>query len=78
MQGCKEVEGGERWSNVDRDRVLVVDERVLWRPFGEAEVIAKLPVELAEGGEARTCPSVWLGEIVLRREPEVSIGYFSV
>ena len=73
LQCCKEVEGGERWSNVDRDRVLIVDEHVLWRPFGEAEVVAKLPVELAEGGEARTHPSSWLGEIVLRGEPEVRI-----
>ena len=74
LQCCKEVEGGERWSNVDRDRVLVVDEHVIWRPFGEAEVSAKLPVELAEGGKALTHPSIWLGEIVLRGEPEVSVG----
>jgi hypothetical protein len=76
LQCCKEVEGGERWSNVDRrDRVRVIlDEHVIWRPFNEAEVAAKLPVELAEGGKALTHPSIWLGEIVLRGEPEVSVG----
>ena len=64
LQCCKEVEGGERWSNVNRrGRVrIILDEHVIWRPFNEAEVAAKLLVELAERGEARTRPSVWLGE----------------
>ena len=76
LQCCKEVEGGERWCNVvRRDRIRVVlGGRVIWRPFNEAEVAAKLLVELAERGEARTRPSVWLSEIMLRGEPEVSIG----
>ena len=68
LQCCKEVEGGERWSNVDRrDRVRVIlDGHVIWRPFNEAEVAAKLLVELAEGGKTLTHPSIWLEEIVLR------------
>jgi hypothetical protein len=68
--------GGGSWCNVvRRDRIRVVlGGRVIWRPFNEAEVAAKLLVELAERSEARTRPSVRLGEVVLRREPEVSIG----
>jgi hypothetical protein len=64
LQCCKEVEGGESGCNVvRRDRIRVcLGGRVSWCPFNEAEVAAKLLVELAERSEARTCPSVWLGE----------------
>ena len=73
LQCCKEVEGGERWSNVDgRGRIRVIlYEHVIRRPFNKAEVSAKLLVELAESGKALTRPSIWLGEIMLRGEPEV-------
>ena len=64
LQRGKEVEGGESGCNVvRRDRIRVcLGGRVSWCPFNEAEVAAKLLVELAERSEARTCPSVWLGE----------------
>ena len=79
LRCCKEVEGGESGCNVvRRDRIRVcLGGRIIWCPFNETDVAAKLLVELAECSEARTCPSVGLGEVVLRREPEVSIGQCS-
>ena len=59
---------------IRRDLIRVfLGRRVSWCPFSEAEFAAKLLVELTKRSEARTRPSVGLCEVVLRREPEVSI-----